>query len=142
MPKTYSLLDILPIYKHSSKPDITNPEQKQSTPPLLIEGAIKEVTLTVHERDPRARKECIAHYGPRCYICGFDFSEKYGTDFQGLIHVHHIIPLSTKSTPYNVDPINDLIPVCPNCHLVLHSNPTGAYTPEEIKQLIKPRFAP
>ncbi|WP_422678748.1 hypothetical protein [Christiangramia echinicola] len=37
---------------------------------------------------------------------------------------------------YNVDPIRDLIPVCPNCHFMLHKR-TPAFTIEELKNMIK-----
>ena len=40
-----------------------------------------------------------------------------GKDF---IHVHHIIPLNEIKEEYTVDPIKDLVPVCPNCHAMLH----------------------
>ncbi|WP_416366797.1 HNH endonuclease [Pseudomonas sp. UFMG81] len=34
-------------------------------------------------------------------------------------HVHHIVPLSTIGAEYKLDPIKDLIPLCPNCHAVV-----------------------
>jgi 5-methylcytosine-specific restriction protein A len=30
------------------------------------------------------------------------------------------MPISTIGKQYKLDPINDLIPVCPNCHAMLH----------------------
>ncbi|HHO0788469.1 HNH endonuclease [Aeromonas allosaccharophila] len=49
-----------------------------------------------------------------------DFGEKYGELGKGFIHVHHMMPLSEIGEEYVVDPIKDLIPVCPNCHAMLH----------------------
>lgn len=39
---------------------------------------------------------------------------------RGVIHVHHIVPLSKIGAEYKLDPIKDLIPLCPNCHAVVH----------------------
>ena len=74
-----------------------------------------------YERNPRARKMCIQKYGCICKICQFDFQKQYGELGKDFIHVHHIIPISeNKGRSYKVDYENDLIPVCPNCHAMLH----------------------
>lgn len=46
--------------------------------------------------------------------------KQYGSLGKGFIHVHHKIPLSEIGDEYEVDYVNDLIPVCPNCHAMLH----------------------
>jgi hypothetical protein len=89
-------------------------------PEALIEGNIVELALTTHERNPAARKACLAHYGPQCQVCGFDFGKVYGQLGQDFIHVHHLAALSQVREAHVVDPIRDLIPVCPNCHAMLH----------------------
>lgn len=100
------------------------------------EGTKKQITVNVFERNSKARQECIRTHGSRCIICGFDFGESYGENFIGKIHVHHKKPLHEVDESYIVDPEKDLIPVCPNCHLVLHSKPNGTYTVEEVKELL------
>ncbi|MBK9012922.1 MAG: HNH endonuclease [Saprospiraceae bacterium] len=47
--------------------------------------------------------------------------KKYGGIGKDFIHVHHIVPISKPGEKYEIDPINDLIPVCPNCHSMLHT---------------------
>ncbi|WP_206602952.1 HNH endonuclease [Leptolyngbya ohadii] len=86
----------------------------------LVEGSICQVTINSYERNPEARRRCIEHYGATCCICGFNFEAKFGSIAQGLIHVHHLKPLSEIQHEYKVDPIADLRPVCPNCHVVIH----------------------
>ena len=54
------------------------------------------------------------------FICGFDFEKTYGEIGKGFIHVHHIVPVSEIGESYRVDYEKDLIPVCPNCHAMLH----------------------
>ena len=86
----------------------------------FVEGSSKKVLVNKYERDPKARQACIDHFGYDCSICGFNFEETYGEVGKGAIHVHHIIPLHKIKSEYKVNPIKDLITVCPNCHLILH----------------------
>lgn len=86
----------------------------------LYEGGVSQITSDKHERNPLARRLCIEHYGAICNICGFDFNKIYGVLGEGFIHVHHIIPLSGTPQQHTIDPIKDLIPVCPNCHAMIH----------------------
>lgn len=89
-------------------------------PPPLVEGAVCRVTVNAYERNPEARQRCIDAHGTACCICGFSFGSVYGAVAQGYIHVHHLRPLSDIRAEYVVDPVEDLRPVCPNCHAVLH----------------------
>ena len=84
------------------------------------EGALRRITVNAYERDPAARKACIAHFSAVCSVCGFDFAARFGDLGTGFIHVHHTRPLSEVARGYAVDPIRDLMPVCPNCHAMLH----------------------
>jgi hypothetical protein len=102
-------------------------------PETLYEGIKKTVIVNSYERNPIARKKCIEHYGAKCAVsnCGFDFEELYGDIGKGFIHVHHLTQLSDIGQGYEVDPIKDLRPVCPNCHAMLHQkNPP--YTINEL----------
>ena len=87
----------------------------------LIEGALKQVLVNKYERNIEARNRCIDFYGAICQVCDLEFSKKYGDIGSGFIHVHHIVPLHEIKKEYIIDPIRDLIPVCPNCHSMLHS---------------------
>ena len=86
-----------------------------------ITGSVRQVLINAYERDPAARMNCIQHHGTKCAVCGVSFEERYGSIGRGFIHVHHLRPLATREI-YTLDPINDLIPVCPNCHAMLHSS--------------------
>lgn len=86
----------------------------------LSEGAKKAIIVNAYERNAIARKKCIEYYGTKCQVCGFDFAEIYGSDFDGLIEVHHVIPISSIQSEYTIDPIKDLIPLCSNCHTAIH----------------------
>lgn len=56
-----------------------------------------------------------------------NFEKFYGKLGKHFIHVHHIIPLKDINEEYIVNPIKDLIPVCPNCHAMLHTKNKGDY---------------
>ncbi len=93
----------------------------------LTEGDAKLVFTTKYERNPKARAACLEHYGYSCKICGMNFADSYGPEFKDIIEVHHIVPLNEIGENYVVDPIKDLIPLCPNCHSAVHSNPGIQY---------------
>lgn len=84
------------------------------------EGGVTRITVNAYERDAQARRACIAHYGCKCFICGFEFLVEYGEAAEGLIHVHHRIELAQRGVRHRVNAIQDLVPVCPNCHAVIH----------------------
>jgi 5-methylcytosine-specific restriction protein A len=79
------------------------------------------VVVNAYERNPHARRRCIEHHGSACCICGFDFGKVYGAALAGFIHVHHLRALSDIKSEYAVNPVEDLRPVCPNCHAALHA---------------------
>lgn len=89
----------------------------------FVEGEQELVTSTKYERNPQARAACLAYHGYTCKICGMNFEETYGPECKNIIEVHHIVPLSKIGENYVVDPIKDLIPVCPNCHTAVHRKP-------------------
>lgn len=97
-----------------------------------VEGALKQITVNSYERNKEARRKCIEHYGPACVVCGFNFELFYGEIGTGFIHVHHTAEISSIGEEYEVDPINDLKPVCPNCHAMLH-RVKPAMTIEELR---------
>ena len=82
-----------------------------------------------------ARQQCVDHWGTTCSVCNFDFGKKYGQLGKGFVHVHHLTPISKIGDSYEVDPINDLRPVCPNCHAMLHRE-TPTLTIEVLKTKI------
>jgi len=87
----------------------------------LNEGKMITVKVNRYERSRKARKICLDHYGYKCTVCGFDFETIYGELGKEIIEVHHKKALSEIKESYEVDPINDLIPLCSNCNAVIHS---------------------
>jgi 5-methylcytosine-specific restriction enzyme A len=104
----------------------------------LLEGGKYSVVQTRYERHPLARQICLDAYGYICNICSFDFEEKYGPLGRAFIHVHHIIPVSEKGQSMPTNPEKDLIPVCPNCHAMLHRSRETMH-PDTLREIIKNR---
>jgi 5-methylcytosine-specific restriction protein A len=103
---------------------------------IYHEGTRKTVVVNSYERSSKAKKACLDYHGRICKICEFDFNERYGSIADGIIHVHHIVPLSEINSTYEINPIKDLIPVCPNCHAVIHRT-KPALTINQMKELIQ-----
>lgn len=124
------------IYVYSFKEQPFIEEFSESSSEALFEGATKKVRVNTYERNPKARTACINHYGTKCQCCGFDFYSTYGEIGLDFIHVHHLKLLSEIGETYQIDPIADLRPVCPNCHAMLHRrNPP--FSIEELKFFIE-----
>lgn len=98
-------------------------EEQEEAQEAFYEGAPVEVWQTKYERDPRARKACLDHHGYACRVCLMDFEARFGSIGRAFIHVHHIHPLSLIGSRRRVDPIVDLVPLCPNCHAMIHKLP-------------------
>jgi 5-methylcytosine-specific restriction enzyme A len=124
---------IMSFFEH----DLTEGYYPDEVFDTLEEGKHKTVVVTVYERNPIARKQCMDHFRVQCQICNFDFEKTYGEVGKDFIHVHHIKPLHEIQQDYIVDPIKDLIPVCPNCHAMLHRKENGEYLSiEQLKERI------
>lgn len=102
----------------------------------FVEGAIRRIKVNAYERSREARHKCLEAHGTACVVCDIDLELVYGPVARGHIHVHHLKPLSEIDEEYEVNPVTDLKPVCPNCHAIIH---LGGKTRsiEEVKELMK-----
>ncbi|MBE6022307.1 MAG: hypothetical protein E7231_03615 [Cellulosilyticum sp.] len=102
-------------------------------PVLPLTETIKEDTEIDYKT--RIKNQCIDYYGAICDICGFDFGYTYGEEYEGFIEVHNVhghVEEITKMT----HPTDDLIPVCCNCHQVMHSK-TPPISVEQMRKMVK-----
>ena len=127
--------DFLITQKIRHNPFIPQQDQTQKT---YTEGTPNQVTFTKYERNPFARKVCLQHYGSSCAVCDFNFEKVYGDIGKDFIHVHHLTQVAKVGKQYSVDPVNDLRPVCPNCHAMIHKR-KEAISIEELKSLLRQR---
>ena len=121
---------------NASAPEILPlPEEIDFIDEALAEGAVKTIAINAYERNPKARKICIEHYGTVCFVCRFSFQNKYGPVGRGYIHVHHLTTMSALREDYVIDPIRDLRPICPNCHAIIHTC-KPPHTIEEMRKIL------
>lgn len=119
------------------QPDAVEPlAEKVSEDSTYLEGAVSQIVVNAYERNAAARRKCIEHYGARCCVCDFEFEEVYGELGEGFIHVHHLTPLSEIGEEYELDPIRDLRPICPNCHAMIH-RPEEMLTIKKLRAVVR-----
>ena len=128
---------VLPTARVEENMEIRGSEiQLQTELESGLEGNPKLRYVTTYERNPRLRLQALAIHGYRCKACELDMGERYGPYGSGLIHVHHVTPVSTYEAPRKISPDTDLVPVCPNCHAVIHRNKTKTLSIEELRTLL------
>lgn len=111
--------------------DLDDPDSDYN--PGAPEGAMSIKEVRKYERSRVNRIRCIRKYGTSCWVCDFDFSKTYGQIGSDFIEVHHRVPVSVLPENYRVDPVKDLIPLCSNCHSMIHKrNPV--FQPNELRQ--------
>lgn len=103
---------------------------------IINEGSIRYFTSKSYDRSTLARQLCIEAHGYACSICGFDFEGKYGDIGRQYIEVHHLKPLHEANESHQINPVNDLRPVCANCHRMLHKN-KSVLAIEELKMMLR-----
>lgn len=96
------------------------------------DGKVKVSYTTTYERNAKNRRLAIKIHGTKCQICGFDFEKNYGERGRGFIEVHHIKPLYENQKEVIINPKEDLICVCSNCHKMFHRKKDKVPTPKEL----------
>lgn len=104
---------------------------------LLKEGKIQNYYGKRYERVPENRKRAIEIHGLSCSVCGFNFEKVYGLRGHGFIEIHHINPLCSFEDEQNVNLETDLLPVCSNCHRIIHRIRENVLSIEEMKKILQ-----
>jgi predicted restriction endonuclease len=111
---------------------------------LIAEGRKKTFTTQVYERSKLLRDKAVEQYSQngriKCEACGFDFHMKYGEIGEGYIEIHHQKPLfqyeGTDFSKFMEDALRNVIPVCSNCHRIIHRRKDMPLTIEELRKLL------
>jgi integrase len=126
------LVDNKDIFLYEDENDMNNPDKTN-----LSEGNQTITNSKHYARSHEARNRCIEIYGATCYICKFNFEQTYGEFGKGLIHVHHLEQLSKSNGKHIVNAREDLRPVCPNCHFIIHKDKKKTCSIESVEKMIK-----
>lgn len=125
------ILEPKPDYHTENTLNDTSNELESET-----EGKAKSRFVTTYERNPKYRTQAIAIHGNSCVACGFNFGKFYGAYADGFIHIHHVVPVSEFESPKRIDPEMDLIPLCANCHSVVHRKKSETLSIKQLKGFI------
>lgn len=100
----------------------------------LDEDATEGVSMTARgatrrTRSAKLRKAAVEHFSKdgviACHCCGMTFEAVYGPEFgESCIEIHHKKPIYTYEdadvSKTIAEALKNVIPVCPNCHRVIH----------------------
>ncbi|MBW2186713.1 MAG: HNH endonuclease [Deltaproteobacteria bacterium] len=97
---------------------------------------MREYYVKRYERSPKNRKEAIRIHGLSCKACVFNFEKVYGARGADFIEVHHVNPIHNFDETQHVDPKTDLVPVCSNCHRMVHRKPNDILSIDVLKEIL------
>lgn len=126
-----TILALLPV-------EVDGEGAEAATPDVVgfPEGAKIKIETNRYERDRRNRAAALAIHGYRCKVCEVDMGLRYGPVASGMIEVHHTTPASEIGPGYLIDPRQDLLPLCPNCHSVAHRR-TPPFSVDELRMMLR-----
>lgn len=111
-------------------------DQDQLDDRFLQEEGGSMLTLSRrYERSRLNRKVAIEFHGRECNVCKFSFDGTYGSLSGGYVEIHHLVPVSQMQGPKPLDPRIDLVPLCANCHRMVH-RVWPPVSPERLRQII------
>jgi predicted HNH restriction endonuclease len=113
---------------------------------IVIEEGERTVTnRAVIQRSRILRHAALKHFTDQngsiqCVGCGFRAEAVYGPDFRGLIEIHHIRPISLSAGSVRTSAtaaLQYVVPLCPNCHRVVHADRERCMPIDELKRLVE-----
>lgn len=116
-----------------SKTELEQTNISESNQNYFDEGFKKTIVKEITTRSKKVVLEAKSKHGTICAVCEFDFGKKYGPHGLGFIEMHHLNPIKNGERKTTV---NDLRPVCANCHRMLHKG-DRLLSLEELTQIIK-----
>ena len=112
----------------------------------VSEGGTYTQTREVRERSVKLRNAALDHFRHdgilKCDCCGFEFKSFYGDVYgvRSCIEIHHLKPIFLYEERDMIKTIEqalqNLLPVCPNCHRVIHKNHITMATLPDFKNTI------
>ncbi|MDE6340505.1 MAG: HNH endonuclease [Muribaculaceae bacterium] len=114
---------------------------------IIEEGLAQKSMTTKYKRSSLLHKSAIDHFTHngilKCECCDFEFSKFYGNNYGvNCIEIHHLHPIF-QYAGYSVnktidEALKNLMPVCPNCHRVIHKVKISAEEMPVFKKNISP----
>ena len=112
---------------------------------VVREGIVSPRMTISRERSSLLRDAAREHFKSQqdgllyCDCCNFEFGHFYHPSLQSsCIEIHHMKPLyqyeDEDITKTIEDALHNLIPICPNCHRMIHKNHIGLHDLDTFKQ--------
>lgn len=126
----------------SANLNLLNDNKKHFVPEdEITEGKLITTVTKTRKRSAKLREYAFDYYSKigeiKCVACDFDFEERYGEYGRNYIEFHHINPVSVYEEDGEITNLEDarknLVPLCSNCHKILHRN---NITVEQLKEVI------
>lgn len=139
---TNKMLEIFELYTGTPPSSLANNASNAYDTGQYAEGAQLRKERTFFARNPALRRDAIAKWGYTCSVCDLDFEATYGDIGKGYVEIHHLesIAIKSKENPSAEwsTSINDVRPLCANCHRMAHRrNPPVSI--DELKSIMKAR---
>lgn len=131
------LLEYVATYIDRVKETSNDKDIKELESSVYKEGKLVQKFGTKFERNKKLREKAIIIHGTSCKACGFNFEKVYGEIGKDFIEVHHIKPMFKIREEIIVNPETDLVPLCSNCHRIIHRRAKEPLSVEDLKLLLK-----
>lgn len=100
-----------------SEDDIGNDDIVNTAPQQVFTGE-----SSAWRRDPYLAERVRSQANYRCLLDGDDCCRFIGRNGLPYIEAHHVVPMAQQgATPFNLDCIENLVPLCIRCHRMLHA---------------------
>ncbi|MBO5446317.1 HNH endonuclease [bacterium] len=108
----------------------------------VSEGKLVTTNSKTRKRSQKLRNYAFEYYKSKnkikCEVCGFDFEITYGALGKNYIELHHIKPVSIYEENGEISNLEEarlnLVPLCSNCHKILHRNNINVEKLKEVFQ--------
>lgn len=110
---------------------------------VIEEGYIRSSQVIIRKRSSKLVTLAKKHFAIKnkiyCESCQFNFEDFYGSLGKGFIEIHHLKPIFTYEE--NVEQslkeaLKNVVPVCSNCHRIIHRNNSNLLTINHLKNII------
>lgn len=110
---------------------------------VIEEGYIKSTQIIARKRSGKlveiAKKHFAVNNKIYCKACNFNFENFYGNIGKNFIEIHHIKPIFTyedKIKQSLKQALKNVVPVCSNCHRMIHRNNSNPLSIAMLRQTI------